>query len=457
MNRTLSTGLAAATALATLVCWWATQGDAPEAPAFFGRWSPLRFGFALGVTYCAFWLVRALVSRRPRSVVFQFVALSFSLALLIVLLELPALLLGVDYAQVLGVGGAERFTHMHPAENPAMLKDPDVGWRHRPGTGFSGEVSGDLVELLGIATPRKYAVDITYDANGFRNPGPVPNPDVVLVGDSFVEAALVPLEETLATRLAQATRREVLNLGVTGYGPEQMRLALEHYGLPSRPNWVLWFFFEGNDLIDTGRFEFLRKQRAAGKVPQRAFRDRAFVVNLLARTAALTQPPRTQDTDYARARRAVFTRASTPDQRDVYFAFDGAQAGHIEHFDAVKAEILAARARTEAAGAAFVLLYVPVKLRVLRDLCVFEAESVVAEWIPDDFPALMADFVAEAGLDYIDLTPVLRRAADTGRSPYYPDDGHWNAVAHEVVATHVLEHMRAHDAAAPSGSAALPR
>jgi len=47
---------------------------------------------------------------------------------------------------------------------------------------------------------------------------------------------------------------------------------------------------------------------------------------------------------------------------------------------------------------------------------------------------LMHDFCASAGIQFLDLTPALERAAASGRAVYFADDAHWNAAGHEIAA-----------------------
>ena len=47
-------------------------------------------------------------------------------------------------------------------------------------------VEGNLVRL-GIPNPGKYAVDVRYDRNGFRNDREYERAEIAMVGDSFVE------------------------------------------------------------------------------------------------------------------------------------------------------------------------------------------------------------------------------------------------------------------------------
>ena len=81
---------------------------------------------------------------------------------------------------------------------------------------------------------------------------------VALLGDSYVAGLEVPVGQRLSERLAEQlnahcgdTRRyEVLNFGVTGYGTAQELETLRHRVLQFRPDLVLLFFYEGNDLFD---------------------------------------------------------------------------------------------------------------------------------------------------------------------------------------------------------------
>ena len=62
----------------------------------------------------------------------------------------------------------------------------------------------DLVDWLGIPTDQWHTVDVRYDRNGFRNDAEITKADIALVGDSFVEAAIVPHADVTSSRLARA-------------------------------------------------------------------------------------------------------------------------------------------------------------------------------------------------------------------------------------------------------------
>ena len=88
------------------------------------------------------------------------------------------------------------------------------------------------------------------DAHGFRNPPGSwtgEKADTVLVGDSFVQGNCVGAKETIAARLRQGGAT-VLNLGVDGSGPLVELAVFREYVEAIRPDTVVWFYYEGNDL-----------------------------------------------------------------------------------------------------------------------------------------------------------------------------------------------------------------
>src|SRR5262249_55373264 len=77
---------------------------------------------------------------------------------------------------------------------------------------------------------------------------------VLLLGDSFVEAMQVPIEQTFARRLEAALTRpggprvEVISMGVSGYGTTSQYLWYREHGRAYQPDLVLLSFYPGNDV-----------------------------------------------------------------------------------------------------------------------------------------------------------------------------------------------------------------
>lgn len=100
---------------------------------------------------------------------------------------------------------------------------------------------------------RKNKNDIFYksDKHGFRNSNDVwenKNLDYVFLGDSFVHGYCVKDSNTMSSLLMEKTNKNVLNLGLGGFGPLSQYATFLEFAEKKKPKKVFWFFYEGNDL-----------------------------------------------------------------------------------------------------------------------------------------------------------------------------------------------------------------
>lgn len=121
-------------------------------------------------------------------------------------------------------------------DNIAVVHDPLLGWRLRPG--------------LSVERQRRDGVVVhqRVDRHGFRTPDvPFAKPEgvrrVLVLGDSFTEAYTVSDGETypelLQERLSATRPVEVISIGVAGYSTDQELLAYLEYGRRYSPDLVL--------------------------------------------------------------------------------------------------------------------------------------------------------------------------------------------------------------------------
>jgi hypothetical protein len=99
----------------------------------------------------------------------------------------------------------------------------------------------------------EYDVVVHVNARGFvdREWGPKTGSRVVVIGDSFVQAAQVPLENGFGRVLdAALPDAEVLSMGVPGAGTATALGLLETYALPMDPDVVLLGFLVANDVMN---------------------------------------------------------------------------------------------------------------------------------------------------------------------------------------------------------------
>ena len=122
--------------------------------------------------------------------------------------------------------------------------DPVLGWVtpkskafYRSSSYWSGHFS--YYDAEGLPTSRA----------GFEAPPDRKGPSVLLVGDSFVESYYLPYEQTFPYLLARSIGdRKVVNLGVSGYGPEQYLLRLRAEAPKYDVSDVVVVFFAANDV-----------------------------------------------------------------------------------------------------------------------------------------------------------------------------------------------------------------
>ena len=127
----------------------------------------------------------------------------------------------------------------------------------------------------------------TADEHGFNNPyglhGRTPL-QVALIGDSYTHGFCVPAESSIAGRVRNVFPH-TLNLGSTGSGPLSQLARFVEYAAPLRPRFVVWHWYEGNDLYD------LRRELA--QAPLRRYLTARSPFGLKARQAEIDRAART--------------------------------------------------------------------------------------------------------------------------------------------------------------------
>jgi hypothetical protein len=95
-------------------------------------------------------------------------------------------------------------------------------------------------------------ITYTSDEHGFNNPTGIWQSgqiDIAALGDSFTQGYCVPREKSFVGLIRQAYPA-TLNLGMAANGPIYMLATLQEYLPRFKPKVVLWFYFEGNDLVE---------------------------------------------------------------------------------------------------------------------------------------------------------------------------------------------------------------
>lgn len=320
------------------------------------------------------------------------------------------------------------------------------------------------------------------DRDGFRGPGIARakhGARVFVAGDSLVLAESVALADTYVEQLANAlagpdgARPEVVNGGVSGYGPDQSWLALERKFDELRPDLVVFVLCAHNDLGDLVRNKLFRLGAAGELVRNRPTLAPALAAEFAQRARDARRPAIARLTARAFARHTPAEAQAQPaPYMEWYLA--AARDEHaefvLEHSDVVrtlfedyydadvalapespsaqfKRELmrkLLAHIATECRrrGVPCVAVVVPSAVDLCRSFEVRVDPEQYPAWSPtrltDTFVALLAD----AELPALDLAPVFR---DAGPEPLFrlPRDFHWSTAGQALAARHTAEFLRA--------------
>lgn len=120
---------------------------------------------------------------------------------------------------------------------------------------------------------------VTYisDEHGFNNPKNIwtqPSTQLVSVGDSFTHGECVNSSDNSSAEL-RTKYPNSLNLGWAGTGPLAQYAVIREYVEPIRPEIVLWFYYEGNDLTD------LTLEQTKFPILKQYLSDTSFTQNLI--------------------------------------------------------------------------------------------------------------------------------------------------------------------------------
>ena len=424
--------------LSVVATWWVFAALVSRAALSGTFWTEISFGAGVALTYVAVWAIVARCSKgSPRRVLLRALATAVTFAVLLVLLELPAMVGLVSYASLLDA----------TAITDAFVADAELSFRRPARFSWTGRVRSDLASSWNVPLGASKLLSFTTDARGFRNRREREQTDVVLIGDSYVEGWYVSDDETAAVVLEQRLGRPVSNLGVSGFGTLQELVVLRQSALPQRPRLVAWFFFEGNDLYDDQEFENTLLYLQDHDVDELGFdlgldfdwprfRGASFVRNAYGRLRR-TSHPLVHKPVPAHCRYRDAAGASHRLYFHDYAALPFTDYEQ-ERFETTKTAFREGIAVGREEGVAVVLLFVPMKFRVYGEFCSFAPESPYQQWEPWDLPTRFAAFCADGGIECVDLSEPMRQAAATGRLLYAPEDSHWNAEGHAFVAEQVL-------------------
>lgn len=392
-------------------------------------------------TYFLAWGLYAFMSGLPRrEVQSRFALMTLTGVVVLGSAEMLGVLGLVNYQWLLG--GPERGLW----DRAGFVRDPELLYRHMPHHRERGVyVRGNLGEGLCLPPnpPKEY--DLRYDHNGFRNDEDLNRADVVVLGDSYVEGAMLPSSDLLTAALARRLGTPVANLGVNGYGPEQELIVLKRYALSLQPKTIVWVFFEGNDLDQvrlSGEEEESFRNTAA---LQDDYWFRSLTRNLIFAAKKMVHgcvPNRTLFEF-----RGAFQEAG--DRRTELFFWEVPwptwDKGRTP-LERVRAILTEAYELTRLHGIRFIVAYAPTSYRVHHGLRNFEPSTSQLKTLPvssllEEFEQMLESIAPD--IEFVDLTLPLREAAAAGILTYLPDDTHWTSEGQRIAGQAIHQRLTA--------------
>jgi hypothetical protein len=393
----------------------------------------------------------------------------------------PRLLLALAWGTVAAAGAEALLRRLEPAGTVFYQADASALYRLRPGAHaryhYPWLSPGEEVE-------------VAINSRGFRGAelaSPKTAARVVVYGDSFIEARSTRLADTFPARIEAALRArghgslEVVNAGVTGYGPDQVLARLDADLALLQPDLVILALYAGNDWGDLVRDQLwsldagghlergaplLDEPLRAALEERSGFRALATVRAASRFWAELRDPGPTAGKPGASIE-AVLREC----QRE--YADSRRRPGRVtnlfrDHYDAdvsalprsesasykrrLMAEVLAAAGRVVAtrsvpvAGSVLTTRSVPLMLLAIpaaSDVSDAHPHRVDGSRFPEYRPETLTDGIeeiaGELGLPVVNLFGPFRERR--GAALYYPIDGHWNAAAQALAAQLVADRI----------------
>lgn len=299
-------------------------------------------------------------------------------------------------------------------------------------------------------SPTEFTRDMTVNSRGFhdrKHSAPTPGVRrVVLVGDSYVAALSVPVEQTVGQRLeahlnadaGAAPAWEVIALGREGWGQRKQLTTLQSYGPSLRPDVVVSLFVPFNDvrnnseaLQEVGR---LQSERMSRFRPGWTSMPASSAPGLLLESSALNRLL----SYWLATARARSDDAEIPVDYHVYAAEPDAEWERA--WESTQALLLETRAFAKSLGAGYLLACASTPHGVLG---AEEGLRFIQRSYPSmrggawdlDLPARrLALFCEENEIPFVDLEPDFRAETGRGSRLHWPYEGHWNVEGNDLAA-----------------------
>ncbi|MFQ5398393.1 MAG: hypothetical protein ACE5E7_02220 [Anaerolineae bacterium] len=363
-----------------------------------------------------------------------------------------------------------------------------IGYRYKPGMHREGwwDPANPYLTSAGDSTePRERNDAFWYvmetDEMGFPNSEYKWRDayDMIIIGDSFITRTA---PKTWIELLREESGFSILTLGAPSWGTLGEAEAIKMYGLDKHPDWVLLTYFEGNDLLNVS--QYLEKQASGLSWKEYDLKQvpwsRRLLTPHLVRYLFDGIIPQDPSSDPPRYRYPVSARTEAGEIETVFndihllpLSADYETLSRSREFAEIKRTLLELNALVQAQGARFLVVYIPSKEHVLWSriwdpvdvnnilertvtVTLSEGDSGFLQWEPkilsyDVFnqnhnaqERLFDDFASEAGIEFLNLTPIFWRQSIAQGELYHYADPHWNQAGNELAAEAIWEYIHSH-------------
>lgn len=300
--------------------------------------------------------------------------------------------------------------------------------------------------------------------------------NIVIAGDSFM---IRTAPQTWVERLEELRDEPILALGAPSWTTLNEVEAIKQFGLDKNPEWVVLMFFEGNDMITMG--EHLTRQESGLDWREYDLQDVPFTRKLLTphilRYAWQTMFPEPEDVTPKTYRYPVTASTEAGPVETVFkdihllpLSADYETLANSDEFAAMGAALLELDELVKAQNGRFLFVYIPSKEHVLWSriwdetdinnvlertvtVTLSEGDHGRLQWEPqylsfDTFTAnhnaqemLLADFTAEADIEFLNLTPIFWQKSIEEGELYHYGDPHWNQAGNFLAAQAIYSYL----------------
>jgi hypothetical protein len=283
---------------------------------------------------------------------------------------------------------------------------------------------------------------VTYqsDRYGFFNPDSAfqEKPNVMLLGDSYIHGYCVGDKDGLAPRLRERFPG-TLNFAMSGNGPLLLLATLREYGPVIKPEFVVWSFFAGNDLLDLGN-ERQRSGLAAYLDPDhhQGLSERQPEIDALLRGHVGEQQssaPRAPLAEAEGMRASIGKKLLPILSLHNLLPFLGLPRGRIDFdFDALEEILQAAQSEVAGWSGQLIFTYLPITAE-FYGLSRYDTEGSYLR-------QRTLEIVRRLEIPLVDLSPVIAQLPDPMAVSSTPRT-HYNELGYELLAHEISSALRA--------------